>query len=46
MTPEEVRTLAEKHYGPLKNKKPVAERRRTAEPPPNAERRVTVRNEN
>lgn len=45
VTPEEVRTLAEKYYGPLKNRKPVAERRRTAEPPPNAERRVTMRDE-
>jgi zinc protease len=43
VTAEEVKTLAEQHYGPLKNKRPVAERRRTAEPPPNAERRVTMR---
>ena len=43
VTAEEVKTLAEKHYGPLQNRKPVAERRRTMEPPPNAERRVTMR---
>lgn len=45
VTPEEVKTLAERYYGPLKNKRTVAERRRTAEPPPNAERRVTMRDE-
>jgi zinc protease len=43
VTAEEVKTLAEKYYGPLKNIRPVAERRRTMEPPPNAERRVTMR---
>jgi zinc protease len=43
VTADEVKTLAERHYGPLKNKRPVAERRRTAEPPPTAERRVTMR---
>ena len=43
VTADEVKTLAERYYGPLKNKRPVAERRRTAEPPPNAERRVTMR---
>jgi zinc protease len=43
VTADEVNTLAERHYGPLRNKRPVAERRRTAEPPPNAERRVTMR---
>lgn len=43
VTTDEVRTLAEKHYGSLKNRKPVAERRRTEEPRPNAERRVTMR---
>ncbi|MFN4142322.1 M16 family metallopeptidase [Aestuariivirga sp.] len=43
VTPEEVRTLAERHYGPLQNRRPVAERRRTPEPPPNAERRVIMR---
>jgi zinc protease len=43
VTAEEVKTLAERHYGPLRNKRPVEERRRTAEPPPNAERRVIMR---
>jgi zinc protease len=43
VTAEEVRTLAERHYGPLPNKRPVAERRRTSEPPHTAERRVTMR---
>jgi zinc protease len=43
VTAEEVKTLAEKYYGPLQNKRSVAERRRTAEPEPNAERRVTMR---
>lgn len=43
--PEEVKTLAERYYGPLKNKKPVAARHRTVEPPPNAERRVIMRDE-
>ncbi len=41
--PEEVKALAERHYGPLKNKRPMAERTRAEEPPPNAERRVTMR---
>ena len=43
VTPDEVKTLAERYYGPLKNTRPVPERRRAAEPPPNAERRVTMR---
>jgi zinc protease len=43
VTPEEVRTLAERHYGPLENRRPVAERRRAVEPTPNAERRVLMR---
>jgi zinc protease len=43
VTAEEVKALAERFYGPLKNRRPLAERRRTAEPPPNAERRVTMR---
>ncbi|WP_290544410.1 pitrilysin family protein [Aestuariivirga sp.] len=42
VTPEEVKTLAERHYGPLKNKRPAPERVRAEEPPPNAERRVTM----
>ena len=43
VTPEEVKTLAERYYGPLKNKRPLAVRDRAEEPPPNAERRVTMR---
>jgi zinc protease len=43
VTPEEVRTLAERHYGPLENRRAVAERRRAVEPTPNAERRVLMR---
>lgn len=43
VTAEEVKTLAERYYGPLQNKRPVAERRRAAEPPHTAERRVTMR---
>jgi zinc protease len=43
VTAEEVRTLAERHYGPLENRRPVAERRRAVEPTPNAERRVLMR---
>lgn len=42
VTPDEVKTLAEKYYGPLKNKRPVPERVRAEEPPPNAERRITM----
>jgi zinc protease len=45
VTPEEVKQLAERHYGALPNRRPVAERRRGAEPPPNAERRVIMRDE-
>ncbi len=43
VTPEEVKTLAERYYGPLENRRQVPERRRTVEPEPNAERRVTMR---
>jgi len=42
VTPDEVKTLAERYYGPLKNKRPVPERVRAEEPPPNAERRITM----
>ena len=42
VTPDEVKTLAERYYGPLKNKRPVPERVRAEEPAPNAERRVTM----
>ena len=43
VTPDEVKTLAERYYGPLENKRPAVERRRTTEPAPNAERRVIMR---
>jgi zinc protease len=43
VTPEDVKTLAERYYGPLENRRAVPERRRTVEPAPNAERRVTMR---
>ena len=43
VTPDEVKTLAERYYGPLENKRPAVERRRTIEPPPTAERRVIMR---
>jgi zinc protease len=43
VTVDEVKLLAERHYGPLKNRRPVAERIRAVEPPPVAERRVTMR---
>ncbi|KEJ90376.1 M16 family metallopeptidase [Sulfitobacter donghicola] len=43
VTPEEVRTLAEKHYGPIPANPDLKERRRTEEPPQNAERRVLYR---
>ena len=42
VTPDEVKTLAERYYGPLKNKRPTPERLRAEEPPPNAERRITM----
>ena len=41
--PDEVKTLAERYYGPLENRRPPVERQRTVEPPPNAERRVIMR---
>jgi zinc protease len=43
VTPGEVKTLAERHYGPLQNTRPALQRQRPAEPPPNAERRVLMR---
>jgi zinc protease len=43
VTASHVKALAEQFYGPLQNKRPVAERRRSAEPAPNAERRVILR---
>jgi zinc protease len=41
-TPEQVKTLAEKYYGPLKNTFMPTPRVRTAEPDPIAARRVTM----
>jgi len=41
VTPEEVRTLAEEHYGPLPTNPDLAPRNRVAEPPQLAERRLT-----
>ena len=43
VTPDEVRLLADRYYGVLKNKRPLAERIRTVEPDAVAERRVTMR---
>lgn len=45
VTGDEVKLLAERHYGPLKNRRPAQERVRTEEPAPVAERRVTMRDE-
>ncbi len=41
--PEEVRSLAEKHYGTIPANPDLPDRVRTAEPPQNAERRVVFR---
>jgi zinc protease len=43
VTPEEVRTLAERHYGPIPRNPDLPERLRTEEPRQNAERRVIFR---
>jgi zinc protease len=43
VTAEEVKTLAEKHYGPLKNGFKPAARKRTMEPAPIAARRVIMK---
>jgi len=43
VTPEEVRTLAEEHYGAIPANPDLPERFRTQEPPQNAERRVLYR---
>lgn len=40
VTPDEVRTLAQKHYGPLKPTPDLTERARRTEPPQLAERRL------
>jgi zinc protease len=42
-TPEEVRALAEEHYGPIPANPAVAPRERVQEPPQLAERRMTFR---
>ncbi len=39
----EVEALAKRYYGPLRNRRQPEERVRTPEPPPSAERRVTMR---
>jgi len=43
VTPDEVRTLAEEHYGPIPRNPDLPERLRTEEPRQNAERRVIFR---
>ena len=43
VTPEEVRALAEEHYGPIPFNPDLPERLRSEEPPQNAERRVIYR---
>lgn len=43
VTPDEVRTLAEKHYGPIPRNPDLPDRLRTEEPRQNAERRVIFR---
>jgi zinc protease len=45
VTADEVKALAEKYYGPLKNTAPPNPRIRTPEPPPIAERRVILRDD-
>ena len=40
---DEVKRLAQHHYGSLQNRHPPVERHRTVEPTPNAERRVVMR---
>lgn len=42
VTPEEVRALAEKHYGPIPAAPEIAPRQRVSEPPQLAERRLTM----
>jgi zinc protease len=42
VTPDAVRALAEKHYGPLKPSEGIAPRARPQEPPQLAERRITL----
>lgn len=45
VTPEEVRTLAEEHYGPIPANPDVTERMRPQEPPQNADRHVVFQDE-
>lgn len=45
VTPETVRELAEKHYGPLKPSEGIVPRDRPQEPPQLAERRITLADE-
>lgn len=42
VTPDEVRALAEKHYGPIPAAPEITPRQRVAEPPQLAERRLTM----
>jgi zinc protease len=45
VTPEEVKSLAEKHYGPIKPSEGILPRERPQEPPQLAERRITLADE-
>ena len=45
VTPDQVRALAEKHYGPLEPSKGIVPRARPQEPPHLAERRITLKDE-
>ncbi|WP_298860018.1 pitrilysin family protein [uncultured Sulfitobacter sp.] len=45
VTPDEVRALAEKHYGPIPRNPDLPERLRTEEPRQNAERRIIFRDD-
>ncbi len=45
VTPEQVRALAEKHYGPLQPSEGIVPRLRPQEPPQPAERRITLEDE-
>ncbi len=42
VTPDDVRTLAEKHYGTIPAKADLVRRQRTSEPPQRAERRIIL----
>ncbi|MGA0540356.1 M16 family metallopeptidase [Neotabrizicola sp. VNH66] len=45
VTPDQVKTLAEKYYGPIKPSEGIVPRVRPQEPPPLAERRITMTDE-